>query len=207
MIIELLFTEPILFFIVVIALIFALSIHEFFHAWMADFLGDQTPKLQGRLTLNPLAHLDPFGTLLLLIFGFGWGKPVPINPYNLKNPKKGEILISLAGPLSNLSIALAVSLFLRAFPFFPKENSLLFLTYFIWINIILGVFNLLPVFPLDGSRVFLNILPSSLENLKTTFLQISPFLIFFAIIFMSYVGIPYFCQPLFQLITGMSLSF
>lgn len=207
MIIQLLFTKPILFFIVIIALILALSIHEFSHAQMADFLGDPTPRLEGRLTLNPLAHLDPFGTLLLLFFGFGWGKPVPFNPLNLKDPKRGEILIGLAGPGSNLLMALAVGLFLRFLPFFKKEFSVLFLAYFIWINLILGIFNLIPIFPLDGSRIFLNLLPYSLENFKTTILQFSPFLIFFAILFMIYLGIPYICQPLFRLISGISLPF
>src|SRR3989344_2874340 len=102
---ELLFIIP--------TLLAAITVHEFAHAWTADRLGDPTPRLQGRLSLNPLKHLDPLGTLMLLLFRFGWGKPVQFDPFNLKRPRQDGALISLAGPASNLSLALLLSLFVR----------------------------------------------------------------------------------------------
>ena len=104
---------PLVFLIVFISLILVVSIHEFAHAFVADRLGDSTPKLQGRLTLNPLAHLDLFGTILLLLVGFGWGKPVMFDPYNLKNPRRDAALISLAGPTSNLLFAILAAIIYR----------------------------------------------------------------------------------------------
>jgi len=202
MFIQLLFENPILFLMAVIALLFALTLHEYSHAQIAFFLGDPTAKYQGRLTVNPLAHLDPLGTLLILFFGFGWGKPVPFNPYNLRNQKWGQILVGLAGPASNLLMAIVIGFGIRIFQiFFP------FLIYFVWINIILGVFNLTPIPPLDGSHVFLNILPSRFENFKIFVFQYHPFLIVFAFLFMFYIGVPYICQPLFRLITGTPILF
>src|SRR3989338_7102351 len=103
-------------FIVIIALLSAITIHEFSHAWVADRLGDPTPRLMGRVTLNPLAHLDPIGTIALLLIGFGWGKPVPFDPFNLENPRRDSALIALAGPASNLiSIFIIISLY-QLFP-------------------------------------------------------------------------------------------
>lgn len=125
-----------------------MTIHEFSHSLVADRLGDPTPRANGRLTLNPLAHLDPLGTLMLIFAGIGWGKPVPIDPYNLRHPKRDELLISLSGPLSNLILAAILSLF-----------HLPILQILIVINVSLAVFNLLPIPPLDGSKIFLNLLP------------------------------------------------
>lgn len=146
--------------VTIIALIISLTIHEFAHAFVADKLGDPTPRANGRLTLNPLAHLDPLGTLALIFFRFGWGKPVPIDPYNLKNPRQDEMLIALAGPLSNLIQAVVFAIMFRFFPFYPE---LLFTL--VAVNITLGLFNLLPLWPLDGSKILLNLLPieTSLE--------------------------------------------
>src|SRR3990172_5876251 len=107
--INVLFANPFLFFIYVIALLFAIAIHEFSHAWAADRAGDPTPRLQGRLTLNPIVHIDPFGLIFLLFFGFGWGKPVTFDPYNLKHPRKDAALISIAGPISNFIMAILLS--------------------------------------------------------------------------------------------------
>jgi len=206
MLIQLLFLNPVLYLMVAIAILFGFSIHEYSHAQAAYFLGDPTAKLQGRLTINPLAHFDPVGTLLIFIIGIGWGKPVPFNPYNLRNQKWGPALVGLAGPASNFLMALVVGLSLR---FSELSNPLLvsFLSIFVWINLILGVFNLLPIPPLDGSHIFLAALPPSMDKIKISLLRSGFLLIIFAILFMVFIGFPYICQPLFQLITGLPLQF
>lgn len=135
-----------------LALIIAITIHEFAHAYVADRLGDPTPRSHGRLTLNPLKHLDPLGTLMLFIAHFGWGRPVPIDPYNFRSPRRDELLVALAGPGSNLLLAVILSLLLRVFPLY-------FLNILIIINVSLAIFNLLPIPPLDGSNILLNLLP------------------------------------------------
>lgn len=146
-----LLTNPLGFLIWIIALVIAITIHEFSHALVADRLGDPTPRLMGRLTLNPLAHLDPLGTLMLLLVRFGWGKPVEFDPFNLKNPRRDAALISFAGPVSNLFLALVLSLPIRLsiLPLFLSQ--LLFPI--ILLNIILAVFNLIPIHPLDGFKI------------------------------------------------------
>jgi len=145
------------FLIWLIALLLAITIHEFAHAWMADYLGDPTAKLSGRLTLNPLAHLDPLGTLALFLFHFGWGKPVPVDPFNLRDPRRDAALISLAGPAANLILATSLSLILKlGAPFSPL---FLFFQPIIVLNVSLAVFNLLPVYPLDGEKIILGLLP------------------------------------------------
>lgn len=147
----------------IIALIIAITIHEFSHALIADKLGDPTPRASGRLTLNPLAHLDPIGTIMLFIAHFGWGKPVPIDPYNLKNPRRDEMLISLAGPASNIIMAI---LFTLLFKFFALN---LFISIVI-INLGLAIFNLLPFYPLDGSHIFPDLFPPATGQLILIFL-------------------------------------
>lgn len=204
MLIQLLFENPLLFLMITVAIIFALTIHEFFHAWTAFYLGDSTAKDQGRLTINPLAHLDPFGTLLLFIAGFGWGKPVPFNPYNLRNQKWGPALVALAGPASNFFMALIVGFSLR-FLTLTDPYLFLFLSYFVWINLLLGIFNLMPIPPLDGSHI-LSVLFPALEYLKTSF-QNNIFFLIGIIFFMIYIGIPFIIKPLFVLITGISSLF
>jgi Zn-dependent protease len=134
--------------IVLLSLLIAITVHEFCHALAADKLGDPTPRAYGRLSLNPLVHLDLLGTLMLFIARFGWGKPVPIDPYNFRHPRRDETIVALAGPLSN---------FLLAFIFSRFPGNLTFiLTY---TNLYLGIFNLFPIPPLDGSKILLNILP------------------------------------------------
>lgn len=204
MLIQILFENPVLFLIIAVAIIFALVIHEFFHAWMAYYLGDNTAKDQGRLTINPLVHLDPFGTILLFIVGIGWGKPVPFNPYNLRNQKWGPALVALAGPASNFGLAVTVGLILR-FAEISNPYFAFFLSFFVWINLILGVFNLMPVPPLDGSHIFFTLFPS-LENIKAS-IQGSFLFLIVVIFFMIYIGIPFIIKPLFILITGMSSIF
>lgn len=155
-----LFANPISFFIWFFALLVAVSVHEFSHALMADRLGDPTPRVNGRLTLNPLAHLDPIGTLLLLLTRFGWGKPVPIDPYNLENPRRDAALISLAGPASNLIFATLLSLILK---FLLISQFLSFLiSPIIFLNVALAIFNLLPIPPLDGSKILFGFLPEEM---------------------------------------------
>jgi len=157
------FSNPLMFVFYILALFVAITIHEFSHALAADFLGDPTPRLQKRLTLNPKAHLDPFGLLFLLFFGFGWGKPVEFDPFNLKNPRRDAAIISFAGPFSNFILALTLSILLKLFIFFEIKLlytiGSLFFTTMIYLNIVLGVFNLLPVHPLDGFKIVGGILP------------------------------------------------
>jgi len=204
MLIQLLFENPVLFLIIAMAIIFALAIHEFFHAWMAYYLGDNTAKDQGRLTINPLVHLDLFGTILLFVAGIGWGKPVPFNPYNLRNQKWGPALVALAGPVSNFGMAMIIGLILR-FAEISNPYFIFFLSFFIWINLILGVFNLIPISPLDGSHILLTLFPS-LENIKDS-IQGSFLFLIAVIFFMIYIGIPFIIRPLFVLITGGPLMF
>ena len=151
------FSNPLLLILWLAALIIAVTIHEFAHAFAADRLGDPTPKLMGRLTLNPLAHLDVLGTLMLLIARFGWGKPVQIDPFNLQNPRRDSALIALAGPLSNLLLAVVLSLILRTgFDFYFVSS---FLKLLVMLNVVLALFNLLPIHPLDGFNIVEGFLP------------------------------------------------
>lgn len=152
--------DPLLLFSWIAALIIAISVHEFAHALAADKLGDSTPRYQGRLTLNPLAHLDILGTIFILFASFGWGKPVQFNPWNLKNPKRDSAVISLAGPFSNLLTASLLALLFRALP--PPGNF--FLVPIIVLNINLSLFNLIPIAPLDGFKVVGGLIPSSLSH-------------------------------------------
>lgn len=139
------------------AFLIALTIHELAHALVADRLGDPTPRSDGRISLNPLKHLDLYGAVLFLITGFGWAKPVVFDPYNLAHPRRDSSLIALAGPASNLVLALILSLLFRLF---PQLSSLYFILYpLIAINISLAIFNLVPVSPLDGEKILAGLLP------------------------------------------------
>lgn len=159
-----LLSNPLSFLIYALALVVAITLHEFAHAFVADHLGDPTPRLQGRLTLNPLAHLDPLGTLMLFLVRFGWGKPVQFDPFNLRNPRRDAALISLAGPVSNIIVATFSSIVLRFLPVSPIAHLplgvsffLVFLTNFlqalIVLNVVLAIFNLIPIHPLDGFKI------------------------------------------------------
>ena len=143
-------------------LLVAIIIHEFSHGYMAYLLGDNTAKESGRLTLNPFKHLDIVGFVFLLLFRFGWAKPVPINPYNFKKRKRDTILVSLAGPFSNFIVAIIIGFVISSGII---TNSILFnvLIIMLWYNIMLGVFNLLPFPPLDGSKILASLLPSKYE--------------------------------------------
>jgi len=158
--------------VMLVPALLAIILHEVSHGYVADRLGDPTARLLGRLTLNPLRHLDPIGTVAIFIFGFGWARPVPVNAGNLRNPRKDMIWVSLAGPLTNLALAGLSVFVLRGISYLetlPLSNSELFLevirplrvmaAFSLYINVLLGVFNLLPIPPLDGGRVLVGILP------------------------------------------------
>jgi len=157
MFIQSLFEKPILMLLWIVAAIIALTIHEFSHGLVARFLGDHTAEDAGRLTLNPLVHIDWIGFFLLLIAGFGWAKPTPINPYNLKYQRFGSALVALAGPISNLITALVIAIALRVVtmvvPLGPTNLMLLFFLLFMEMNVLLAAFNLIPIPPLDGSKI------------------------------------------------------
>lgn len=196
----------------IIVLIFSVVIHEVSHGAMADYLGDPTAKYAGRLTLNPLSHLDPIGSIILPIFFiimakitgggiiFGWAKPVPINPYNFRDQKYGSAKVALAGPGSNLAIALVFGLVLRFFPIFNSGFYFL-LSYIVYINILLAVFNLLPIPPLDGSHILFAFLPYSMENFKNFLNRFGLFILLFFISFFSQ-WLTLIIDWLFSLIVG-----
>ncbi|MCK4590136.1 MAG: site-2 protease family protein [Candidatus Latescibacteria bacterium] len=144
-------------------ILLAITVHEVAHGWVADRLGDPTARLAGRLTLNPLVHLDPLGTLMLFIAHFGWAKPVPINPNYFKDPKRDIIWVSLAGPAANILAAALCGVLFRWF----NSSGLALLSrmavYAVLINLILAVFNLIPIPPLDGSKVLMGLLPAEQE--------------------------------------------
>jgi len=205
-----LFSDPLMFLVWTGALLAAITVHEFAHAWAADRLGDPTPRLQGRLTLNPLAHLDPMGTLMLILFRFGWGKPVVFDPYNLENPKKDSALISLAGPASNflLAIILAIILRLTMTPFSPFALLASLIPPFIFLNIILGLFNLIPIHPLDGGKILVGLLPSKDAASADLFLRRYGVLILIMLIFPVFGGtsaVFYFLDPIIKFILQILL--
>lgn len=145
-------------------LLVAIIIHEFSHGYVAYILGDNTAKEAGRLTINPLKHLDITGFIFLLLFRFGWAKPVPINPNNFKNRKRGMIAVSLAGPFSNFIMALTIG-FTISMDIISSNILFNILIIMLWYNLMLGVFNLLPLPPLDGSKVLASLLPVKYEYL------------------------------------------
>jgi Zn-dependent protease len=172
----------------VLVLIIAFTVHELAHALTADYLGDPTPRRMGRITLNPLKHLDPIGTILLIVAGFGWAKPVMVNPMNMRgNPRTSMAVVAAAGPLSNLIMAAIAAVFFRlglvSFTQASGAFSASFLlSEFIWINLILAFFNLIPIPPLDGSKILFAILPGELVYRLRPLEQFG-FLILMAVVF------------------------
>lgn len=198
-------SSPITFLYWFLAFGISLSVHEAAHAWMADRLGDPTAKLSGRLTLNPFAHIDPLGTLMLLIFRFGWGKPVPFDPYNLRNPRRDAGLISLSGPSANLILSTLCSLLFRL------TSQLSPITYLlipiITLNVYWAIFNLLPFHPLDGGKVLVGFLPQDLaykvEQILEQFSLIFILFLFFPIFGVSLISV--IIEPVANFILGFLL--
>lgn len=191
----LLYISPAYFFIAIFAIVVALSIHEFSHALGAYLMGDKTSQYLGRLTLNPIAHIDWIGFLLLVVAGFGWGKPVPFNVYNLRNNRWGQLLVALFGPVSNfLTVVICfLTLWILLRPFgFSLDNVLIqFLFRLLQISFVLGVFNLIPIPPLDGSKVLFSFFPQH-NNLIQILESRGPFILIFLIIVDNFTGINIF---------------
>jgi Zn-dependent protease len=195
-------------------ILLSLTIHEYSHALAADRLGDGTARLYGRLSLNPIRHLDLFGTILIFLAGFGWAKPVPVNPRNLENPRKAMMIIALAGPLSNIVLAVASGLIIRTIvpaltvdtpSFVTTIVKLLILM--VQVNVALAVFNLIPLPPLDGSRILLGVLP---YDKAVSYSRIEPYgvMILFALFVFGgsvfHTALWYPISFLFKIITGFS---
>lgn len=195
-------------------ILLSLTVHEYSHALAADKLGDRTARLYGRLSLNPIRHLDLFGTILIFLAGFGWAKPVPVNLRNLENPRKGMMIIAFAGPLSNIVIAVAAGVALRLIipamtvdtPSFINTTVKL-LVLMVQINLALAVFNLIPIPPLDGSRILLGVLP---YDKAVYYSRIEPYgvMILFALFIFGgsifHTALWYPISFLFRIITGFS---
>ncbi len=182
----------------IFVLIVAFTIHEFAHAWVATLFGDDTPRMNGRLTLNPISHLDPIGSLLLLVAGFGWAKPVPVNPYALQRRSSSALMwVSLAGPLSNFLMAAVAAIPFRLglaslYAGFSPSSSILpsfsmLMVQFIYINLLLMLFNLIPIAPLDGEKIAEYFFPPSWSRVMDTIRPYGP-VILMAVIFVG----PYF---------------
>jgi len=204
----------------IIILLTAFPVHEFAHAWTANYFGDTTPRANGRLTLNPLAHLDPIGALLMILVGFGWAKPVPINPYILqRRSHAAPMLVSLAGPMSNLLMAIIGSAFFRlglvstsGIGMLPGEilpTIPLFLYIFISVNLFLMLFNLIPLFPLDGEKVLDYFLPPSGVRFLESIRPYGPMILMLVLFVLPLIGIDVIgkvIQPVFSLFTRLLIG-
>ena len=196
--------------VTIVILIVSVILHEVAHGYMALYLGDHTAEHQGRLTLNPLKHLDPFGSVILpiilaLLPGspiIGWAKPVPYNPYNFTgNRKAGEGLIAAAGPATNMLIALLFGFFLRFFAATLSPTTINVTATIVFINVLLAVFNLMPVPPLDGSKILFSILPSSADGFRR-FVEQYQFVFAIIFIFVLWDYVSPLAQIVFRLIVG-----
>jgi len=194
----------------ILILIFSVVIHEVSHGYAAYIQGDNTAKFAGRLTLNPLKHLEWFGSFILPVLSYitggfiiGWAKPVPFNPYNLRNQRWGEAIVAFAGPLSNICIALFFGLLIR-FGVAQSFGQAFFhmTTMIVFINLVLATFNLIPVPPLDGSKILFSILPYSMQNLRDFLEQNGIFIMLFVIFFLWRFILPLVSWE-FSLITGL----
>lgn len=195
-----------------IILLFSVIIHEVFHGLAALHLGDDTAERMGRLTLNPIKHLDPIGSVLLPLmlvimntgFIFGWAKPVPYNPLKLKDPRRDTALLAFSGPLANFSLALFFGLITRVILITSSFISLLpYLMFIVWINLILGIFNLMPIPPLDGSKILFYFFPS--RELEMILSQYGIIILLFFIMFAGSIILP-LVMMFFSLFTGIPLN-
>ena len=198
--------DPISIIFSIVILIMSVVLHELSHGYAAVALGDPTPRIQGRLTLNPLKHLDPVGSVLVPIitslfgFTFGWAKPVQWNPYNLKNPRSGEVIIAAAGPACNLLIAVVFGLLIRFAPF--SSSFVEISSYVVLINIVLALFNLVPLPPLDGSHILFSLLPPSMSNVRMVIQRYSIFFLLIAL-FVIWPLVSPLIYILFHALTGV----
>ncbi|OHA32118.1 MAG: hypothetical protein A2928_01395 [Candidatus Taylorbacteria bacterium RIFCSPLOWO2_01_FULL_45_15b] len=192
-----------------IILIISVIIHEISHGYMALHLGDTTAKYAGRLTLNPISHIDPIGSILVPIitsiagFAFGWAKPVPYNPYNLSDQRWGEAKVAAAGPLSNIAIALLFGLIIRFGDGILSPTLILLMSVVVFINLILAIFNLVPIPPLDGSKILFAFLPYNMSRFRQAMEGYS-LILFFVFIFFLWKFLTPVIWGLFSLITGVS---
>jgi Zn-dependent protease len=182
---KLLTQDPLAFVLLVIPLLFSVIIHEVAHGWVAYRMGDPTAKMMGRLTLNPLKHLDPLGTLLLFVVGFGWAKPVPVNFYNLRPRRKGLILVSSAGIAANILLAFVFQLLFKLLPESYSGVFLVLIYFMVQINITLAALNLIPIPPLDGSKILMGLAPAQSRFLYSYMGQYG----FFILIGLLYLGV------------------
>ncbi|MCS7283776.1 MAG: site-2 protease family protein [Anaerolineae bacterium] len=186
--------SPITFLARLIVLLVGLPLHEWAHAWSADRLGDDTPRWEGRLSLNPLAHLDILGAILILLTGFGWAKPVPVNPYRMRtNPRTGMALSSFAGPASNLLLAMVCAIPFRLGLLSGLDIGGTNLATLLWliadVSLNLAIFNLLPFYPLDGEKVLVGILPLRWSDYLLSFRPYSPYVLLGLLFLLPYLGL------------------
>lgn len=198
------------FLFVIIILIMSVVIHEVSHGYAALALGDSTAKYQGRLTLNPISHLDPVGSVLVPVIGYfaggfiiGWAKPVPFNPYNLKNQRWGEALVAVAGPLSNIALAVVFGLLIRlsSWQGIPNESFLSLAGFVVFINITLALFNLIPIPPLDGSKILFAIVPYKFQRFRD-FLERYGFVLLLIFVFFYWHTLSPLIGSVFNLLVG-----
>lgn len=201
---------------ILVALIASIVLHEMAHGYAANWLGDPTARLAGRLSGNPLVHIDPLGSVIipaLLFFGsagfvFGWAKPVPYNPYNLKNQKWGEAIVAAAGPATNVALALIFAIIIRLGDVLSLSASFLELAYYVvFINILLAIFNLIPFPPLDGSKILRSVLPYNLaikyQNFSMTMERYGLFATFAFIFLFIMIAWPYFYAVVNAIVTAL----
>src|SRR3989344_2268312 len=200
------------FIFIIIILIMSVVIHEVSHGYAALALGDPTAKYQGRLTLNPISHLDPIGSFFVPLIGYfaggfivGWAKPVPFNPYNLRNQRWGEALVAVAGPISNIALAILFGLTIRFLPEYINisQSFLNLASSVVLINIILAIFNLIPIPPLDGSKILFAFLPYKWQTLRQSFERFGLILVFIFILFICQI-MSHIIGFIFTLLTGIA---
>ena len=196
---NLLIKDPLAFILITIPLLYSVIFHELSHGWVAYLMGDSTAKSLGRLSLNPLKHLDPIGTIMLFVFGFGWAKPVPVNFNRLRDRHKGMVWVSAAGIITNMLLAFCALLLNRLLSLSPTSMPALLLYYLAQINIILAAFNLIPLPPLDGSKILMGFASPSVQEFSFRIERYG----FFIIIALLYLGV---LNPVINFFQWMMLS-